>query len=101
MTDEVETKAAPVAPSFVDDRTKTIPLEWPVEYDGEIYTDVTVRRMTGAEVSAFFAQPEETRRLPMFNCPAEVIDALDADDAAAVSKAVMDFLPRSMRPAGG
>jgi hypothetical protein len=99
MTDDTETTSKPAPPSFVDARTKTIPLEWPIAYDGELYTDVTIRRLTGAEVSAFFSQPEESRRLPMFDCPADVLDALDADDSAAVSEAVMGFLPRSMRVA--
>jgi hypothetical protein len=99
MTDDTETKQKPAPASFVDARTKTIPLEWPLTYDGEMYTEVTIRRLTGAEVSDFFAQPAESRRLPMFDCPADVIDALDADDSMAVSEAVMGFLPRSMRAA--
>lgn len=105
MTDETTTPPAaapaekPVA-KVLGDRTRRVPLEWPVEYDGKVYDAVTVSRMSGEQISAFYAD-EVSGRLPMFDCPFEVIDALDADDAMTVQKAVLDFLPRSMREAIG
>jgi hypothetical protein len=88
------------APKFAGgkSRSKTIVLDWPVEFAGKTYEQITVRRMTGAEVSAW-ANSAGSESLPMFDCPQEVVDALDADDAEAVSKAVIDFLPRRMRAA--
>lgn len=79
-------------------RSKTIGLDYPIEFGGKVYASITVRRMTGAEVSAW-ANAAGADNLPMFDCPQEVVDALDADDAEAVSKAVIDFLPRRMRAA--
>jgi hypothetical protein len=96
---EMPAQIAP--PSFVGGkvRSKIIPLEWPLEYGGKTYDSVTVRRMSATEVSQFFNDESDTKRLPMFDCPHEVIDALDADDSEVVSQAVIDFLPRRMQPA--
>lgn len=96
-------EAAPPAPKFVDNgrpRFRVVPLEWPIEYDGKTYSEITVRRMTTAEVVAFVDQMREDLKeatLPMFDVPHAVIDALDPDDADAVNKAVSDFLPRALR----
>ena len=101
MTDE--TKPAPVAPVariIGDKHFRAIPLEWPVDYDGKTIDTVTVRRMTGAEVSAFIAtlrDNPDAARLAMYDVPHEVIDGLDADDYAKVQEAVNDFLPRVLR----
>lgn len=95
MSDQAETK--PIA-SLVGERSKSVPLRWPVQFDGKTYDHVTVRRMTGNEVAAFFKAEGDAVELPMFDCPREVIDALDADDAEDVNRVVLDFLPRSMRP---
>jgi len=94
-----ETPATKPVAILKGDRSRAIALSYPVEYDGIEYTTITVRRMTGAEVSAFYTADGDEKRLPMFDCPIEVIEALDADDAENVSKAVIDFLPRSMRAA--
>ena len=110
MTDKTEAAAsddqavaAPAPPKFVGDRPRfrTVPLEWPVEYDGKTYSEVSVRRMTAGEVMNFIEQATNggSPRLPIFDVPPEVIDALDADDADNVNKAVNDFLPRALRQA--
>lgn len=87
-------------------RSKTITLEWPVEYGGKTYSDVVVRRMTTAEVSNFVDLLEANNgstkifRFPMFyhpdgaRVPDELIDQLDDDDSAALVEAAADFLPR-------
>ena len=95
---------APAAPRFTGNkaRTTTVPLEHHIEYDGKVYTAIIVSRMTVTQVGEFVeaaqAQGGEAR-LPMFDAPPEVIDALDPDDAENVNKVVRDFLPRSLRPA--
>ena len=109
MTEQAETSAPeveiakPAPPKFVGDRPRlcTVPLEWPVEYDGKTYTEITVRRMTAGEVMTFIEQATAggSPRLPMLEAPPEVIDALDADDADNVNKAVNDFLPRALQQA--
>lgn len=81
-------------------RSKTIALDFPVEFDGKTYTEITVKRLTGDEVSAFYNDPS-AERIPMFDCPPEVIDALDADDAEIVMEAFRNFLPRALRTALG
>jgi hypothetical protein len=40
-------------------------------------------------------------RLPMFDAPYEVIDALDPDDADTIEETVDRFLPRRLRLAAG
>lgn len=85
-------------------REKLVPLDYPVEYDGKVYDGIRVRRMTVAEVGAFIeaagGEDAKTARLPMFDAPPEVLDALDADDAERVNEVVRDFLPRALRPEG-
>ena len=82
-------------------RFRTVPLDWPIEYGGTVYKEVTVRRLTGQEVSDFISAAErgENPSLPMLDVPEAVIEALDADDSDAINKAVNDFLPRRLRPA--
>lgn len=79
------------------ERFRTVKLEWPIEYDGKTYTEVTVRRMTSAEVADFLTDAADGKAPALFDCPLEVLDALDDDDAAEVNKAVADFLPRRWR----
>lgn len=104
MTDETavsgpvqEEIVTPAPPRFVGDRRRdvVVPLEWPLEFDGKTYSEIRVRRMTGAEVSAFVNNDDGA--LPMVEAPKVVIDSLDADDAMAVNKAITDFLPQSLR----
>lgn len=100
-----EASTTPPAPVFVDNgrpRFRVVTLEWPLSFDGKTYSEIVVRRMTAAQVSEFVDQIRDDAKLailPMFDVPAAVIDALDADDAEEVNKAVNDFLPRSLRPA--
>lgn len=96
--------AVPAAPRFVGGppRSRIVPLTWPVEYDGRVYNAITVHRLSAGDVGDVMRAIEEhgsKARLPMFDVPFEVIDALDADDADSVNAAVLDFLPRALRPA--
>ena len=49
MTEEIK-KAKIVAP---EGRSKTVDLDWPVEFDGAVWDKITVRRVTGREVEQF------------------------------------------------
>ncbi|CAH1649641.1 phage tail assembly protein [Chelatococcus asaccharovorans] len=95
-------------PTFVggQPRSQTVALEYPLELDGVRYDAVTVRRLTVAEVSAYAEALTAARdadqpapRFPMFDVPDAVLDHLDDDDAEAVNKVALDFLPRRFRDA--
>lgn len=83
-------------------RSKMVPLEWPIEFGGKLYESVTVSRMTAKQVSEFVeaSRAGSKANLAMFDCPIEVIDALDADDSEAVNAVALDFLPRALRTDG-
>jgi hypothetical protein len=108
MTDDTRKQkpdSKPEPPQFVGGkpRSREVLLDWPLRYNGKVYDRITVRRMTTAEVGEFItaASGENSRdaRLPMFDCPPEVVDALDPDDAERVNEVVRDFLPRALRQA--
>lgn len=99
---------APPAPAFVagKSRSETVKLEWPLEYDGKIYEQITITRPTTADLEAWRNRLAQMRaegrdtdkeRLPMFDAPGAVIDALDPDDDLAVSEVAERFLPRRFR----
>ncbi|HEY8578647.1 MAG TPA: phage tail assembly protein [Beijerinckiaceae bacterium] len=97
MSEETQpaTPAAPAPPRFVGGppRSTAVPLRWPVEYDGKVYDSIAVHRMSVADVDAYSRDGFPR----MFgDTPRAVIDALDADDAAAVNKAVLDFFPEAL-----
>lgn len=85
------------------DRSKPVPLTWPIEYDGKVYDTVTVRRITGAEVRSLLAQAADGSLdfLPMLDCPQPVYEALDDDDLYEIDKVIADFLPRRLREVAG
>jgi hypothetical protein len=93
-------------PAFVNaaSRHETVPLDWPIEYDGITWAAITVRRMTTADIAAFAAQaavdaaPVPTR-FPMFDAPDAVLDMLDVDDADRLNEVVQRFLPRRFQAA--
>jgi hypothetical protein len=79
-------------------------LTWPVEFGGRVYSEVTIRRLTAAEVDAFVQAAmagDKNASLPLYDAPSEVLAAMDADDAAALNEAATPFLPRSLRMGGG
>ena len=95
----------PGSPQFVGGklRSREVLLDWPLRYGGKVYDRITVRRMTTAEVGEFITaasgEGSKNARLPMFDCPSEIIDALDPDDAERVNEVIRDFLPRLLRQA--
>ena len=86
------------------EREKMVPLEWPVEYDGKIWTEIRVRRVTGGEVAAYMEKMrngDANAVAPMVDCPQEVWDAMDDDDQVAVDEAARPFWPRRLLAALG
>lgn len=99
MTD---TANAPATVTLRGDRTRTVPLAYPAELaGGVIISEVTVRRMTAAEVQEFVAAAAAGQevRLPMFSLPSEILDALDPDDFDELNKVATEMLPRRLRRA--
>ena len=101
-------QTAPAAPKFAAGklRSETVPLEWPIEYDGKTYATVTVSRPTIAELDEWrdriagmkdAGQDVSKERLPMFDAPTPVLEALDPDDEDRVSEVAGRFLPRRFR----
>lgn len=114
MTEELNLKAPAKKPArIVSDRprSKTIELQWPIEFNGREYRSVTVARLTAGEVAEFQAEieklmandPDAKVRFPLFRdengevLAEDVMDALDDDDRFALEEAAADFLPRRFR----
>jgi len=76
------------------ERSGTFTLEYPVEYDGKVYTTITVSRLTGTQLQAFFDDERKDKRLPIFDVPDEVLAELDADDDLKLQAFAAPFLPR-------
>lgn len=87
---------------LLGERSRTLALKYPVEYDGQVYERITVSRMSAQQMSAFIeaiAEGGDAPRLPMFDVPDEVVAALDSDDADELDDLVRDLLPRRLRTA--
>lgn len=89
-------------------RTLRVPLVYPVGYGVRIYTAITLRRPSGAEVDRYLdrvrGEAHGGRALfPIFfdddglPVPGAVFDALDADDDEAVFEHAPDFMPRRLQ----
>lgn len=106
ISDKVETtEEAPVKEARIvspKERTATVELDWPIEFDGKTWNEVTIGRVTGKEVDEYLTAVlgGDTRTmLPVVKCPVEVYDALDDDDRFRVEEAALPFLPRRLREA--
>jgi hypothetical protein len=67
-----------------------IPLEWPVDFDGKLWTEIEIRRVSGKEVRVYLdalRTSEGDILPPMIDCPIEVWNALDADDQQTIDEA--------------
>ena len=88
-------------PRFVSEvgRSQIVDLAWPIEYGGRIWSQITVRRLTAREVDAAVeasrAGLDDT--LPIFDAPAVVLDALDADDSERLNEVAKNFFPRALK----
>ena len=76
---------------------KTVPLEFPVEFDGKTYESITVRMLTVGEWREFLDGGREFGSwldvTPMFDAPREVLDALMTSDGERVTEAADLFRP--------
>lgn len=80
---------------------KTVRLDAPVIIDGAILTEVTVSRPTAAlirEWSSVEAYDSNNLFEMMAGLQIGVLDQLFSDDANAITRAALGFLPRAMRP---
>lgn len=91
-------------------RSETVPLEWPVEFAGQTYSEITVSRPNVAQIEAWQDKLAEMRlrdedtsaeRLPMFgDTPIAVLRGLDPDDDDRIAEVVERFLPQRYRAEG-
>lgn len=107
MTDEITITEQPAAepapePRYTSEapRSKFIPLEWPVEFDGKVYHQVRVHRVTGKEMRDFLEKLRTAERAvmpPMIDCPLEVWEGMDADDQQTIDEAAAEFTPKRLK----
>jgi hypothetical protein len=77
-----------------------IPLEWPVDFDGKLWTEIEIRRVSGKEVRVYLdalRTSEGDILPPMIDCPIEVWNALDADDQQTIDEAAQGFTPKRLQ----
>ena len=103
MTEEAAPeKAQIVSPK---ERTAVVPLDWPVEFGGQVYETITIRRVSAREVEEFIEaisthkDGEPNVKAPMIDCPQEVYEAMDDDDRLRLEEALVPFLPRRLQQA--
>jgi hypothetical protein len=99
-------KPEPAPPRFVGDRPREekIALEWPLEYDGQVYSEVVLRRMSVADSIklADAKQDGETGAdviARSLGVPLAVVEALDVDDFERIQEALERFFPKKWREA--
>lgn len=82
-----------------------LPLEHPLEVDGETLERLTIRRLTAGEMVKIVegeAAPANDQELirhvvaAMIGCSIEVLDALAPDDAGRVAAAALPFMPAGL-----
>lgn len=102
-------------PKFIGDETDrviTLTLEFPVEWDGVTYEEITVTRPTigvwrrymravGEAVAARGPDAEDTVDQPFVSAPAVVINALDFLDGGRLEGVIDGFFERSSLPSLG
>ncbi len=96
---EVKKEARIVSPK---ERSREVPLDYPIEFDGKVYDTITVRRVSAREVSDFIdavAKSEEFANVkaPMIDCPQEVYEVMDDDDRLRLEEALLPFLPLRLK----
>lgn len=103
MSDDKKTLNEPPVARFVAaaEREKTVPLEWPFEFDGRLIDSVRVRRVSGSEMKEFWEQMSRNERFipPVIDCSQAVWDAMDPDDQETVDAAAEPFMPRRLKAA--
>ncbi len=86
----------------LEGRSKTVPLEYPVEFAGAVWDSIEIRRCTGQEIADYFNRMSQSATFvmpPVIQCPVEVWQALDADDQDTIDEAAQAFMPRRLKAA--
>lgn len=96
---EVKKEARIVSPK---ERSRDVPLDYPVEFHGKVYDTITIRRASAKEVSDFIdavsKSPDGVEvKAPMIDCPLEVYEAMDDDDRLRLEEALLPFLPLRLK----
>ncbi|MDR6954118.1 hypothetical protein J2X65_003486 [Ancylobacter sp. 3268] len=90
-------------------RTLTVPLTFPVEYDGVVYKEVVIRRPTTGEWKAYVRRVEDAVRergpaaedevdMSWLSVPAVVLNSLDLADGNRVEAGQEGFFAQSGLP---
>lgn len=83
-------------------RSKVVPLQFPIEFDGKIWDSIEIRRCTGKEVQDYFEAMGNSAEFvlpPVVQCPLAVWHAMDADDQYLVDEEAQAFMPRRLKAA--
>jgi hypothetical protein len=94
-----------IAPAEPDRWTKVVPLEFPVTVDGVLLTQITLRRVSGGEVTALLMEDDQEQsinrraRALVAGVHPDVLEGLWADDLVNVLDAARPFLPRALQGA--
>ncbi len=100
------TPAAPAAPRFKNPSASlTVPLEFPLEYDGKDYDALTVSRLRGIHFAVMKdLKGKHTDETVLLHCmtgaPVAVIEALDVDDYSEVLSASQGFMSQKLMDLG-
>ncbi len=107
MTDQNTADGSPKEPPVARivnpaGRSKLVPLQFPVEFDGKVWDSIEIRRCTGGEMRDYFEAMAEAGCFvmpPVIQCPIEVWEAMDADDQYIVDEEAQAFMPRRLKAA--
>ncbi|EHS49765.1 hypothetical protein PDO_2972 [Rhizobium sp. PDO1-076] len=95
----VELKAKQVLPAGFQSE-KSIDLTIPVEFDGVVYSSISIRRLKGSDFARLKnagADADAGLLSLIVSCPSPVLGEMDADDYLRLAEEARDFLPRSLR----
>lgn len=85
-------------------KEKKIKLKEPVDFGGEVITEVVVQKPKGKHLRQLPANPATGDMLDLaarlIGYPPPVIDEMGLEDIAALMEAVTDFLPASLQTGG-
>lgn len=104
MTDEITTEepTTPAPARIVTDKPteKLVPLEYSVEFDGKLWTEIRVHRVTGTAMAAFLEKVRSGADVaipPMVDSPLDVWNGMNADNKFAVDLAAAEFTSRRLK----
>ncbi len=74
-------------------RSEVVRLDWPVDVDGKVWTEIEIRRITTSELDAYLKTTDDAPP-PNILAPKAVLDALDAEDGFKIEEVSTRFFPR-------